>query len=66
MPIDKGPQIPNSLVYGALYVILFGISIWILLVDRDGPTNWILYTAMTVAVLAGLLKLGFRKRTANR
>ena len=54
-------QIPNMMVYLALYAAIFGISIW-LLVFHESPTNWVLYIAMIVSILAGLVKFALRTR----
>ena len=54
MKINRNTQIPNTIVYGVLYAILFGISIWLLAFHKENPTNCVLYVLMTVAVLAGL------------
>ncbi len=64
MNTNKNNQIPNIVVYGVLYVTIFGISIWLLEFRNESPTNWILYIAMATAFLAGLVKLalGVRKR----
>jgi hypothetical protein len=42
MKIDRNKQVPNILVYSVLYALVFGISIWLLVVDNESPTNWIL------------------------
>ena len=44
-------------VYAALYAALFGISIWLLVFHDESPTNWVLYIAMIVSVLAALVKV---------
>jgi DMSO reductase anchor subunit len=62
MKINRNTQIPNMIVYGTLYVILFGVSIWLLAFHKESPTNWVLYVAMTVAVLAGLVKFALHSR----
>ena len=62
MKLDKNTQIPDFAVYAALFVIIFGISIWILLVDKDAPHNWFLYVAMAVTVVAGVAKFVFHLR----
>jgi uncharacterized membrane protein YdjX (TVP38/TMEM64 family) len=56
MKLDRKTQIPNLVVYVVLYAILFGISIWLLIVDKESPTNWMLYVGMIWAVLGGLVK----------
>ena len=56
MKVDRKTQIPNLVVYAALYAILFGISIWVLIAHKENPTNWWLYPMMAWSVLAGLIK----------
>lgn len=56
MKVDRKTQIPNLVVYAALYAILFGISIWLLIAHKENPTNWLLYPMMAWSVLAGLVK----------
>jgi hypothetical protein len=56
MKINRNKQIPNLVVYGVLYAIIFGISIWLLAFHKESPTNWVLYVALALAVLAGLVK----------
>jgi hypothetical protein len=56
MKLDKKKNIPNLVVYLALYAAIFGISIWLLVFHKESPTNWVLYIAMIVSVLSGLLK----------
>ncbi|HKQ08213.1 MAG TPA: hypothetical protein VJ464_24015 [Blastocatellia bacterium] len=62
MKTDRNPQIPNLVVYGVLYAIIFGVSLWLLAFHRDSRTNWILYVAMSVAALAGLVKFALHSR----
>lgn len=59
-------QIPNLVVYAAVYAILFGVSIWLLTAHKDTPNKWFLYVGMIWAVLAGLVKfiLYSRKKSA--
>lgn len=68
MKVNGNTQIPNLVVYAALYVIVFGISIWVLITDPEGPTNWIVYAAMIGSVLAGAIKFALNswkhRRTA--
>ena len=62
MKTDKNPQIPNLVVYGVLYAIIFGVSIWQLAFHKESPTNWILYVGMIVAALAGVVKIAVHLR----
>ena len=55
-------HIPNFVVYSALYAIIFGISIWLLITNKDNPTNWLLYVALIGSVLAGLIKFALHSR----
>ena len=55
-------KIPNTIIYVALYAVVFGISIWLLAFHNESPTNWILYIAMIGSVVAGLVKLALRSR----
>jgi hypothetical protein len=57
MKVDRKTQIPNLVVYAAIYAIIFGISIWMLIAHKENPTNWLLYVGMIGSVLAGLVKL---------
>lgn len=56
MKVKANTQIPNLIVYAALYVIVFGLSIWALITDSKSPTNWLAYAAMIGSVLAGAIK----------
>ena len=56
MRTEMKKQIPNMIVYLALYAAIFGISIWLLVFHNESPTNWVLYLAMIVSVLSGLVK----------
>ena len=56
MKLNRKTPIPNLVVYAALYAIIFGISIWLLIADNESPTNWLLYVGMIWSVLAGLVK----------
>lgn len=56
MKIDGNMQVPNMVVYVALYVVVFGVSIWLLIADKDSSTNGFLYAAMILSVVAGLAK----------
>jgi len=68
MKVNGNTQIPNMIVYVALYAILFGVCIWVLITDRENPTNWLAYAAMIGSVLAGAIKFAVhswkRQRTA--
>ena len=57
MKVNGNTQIPNLIVYAALYGILFAVCIWVLITDRESPTNWLAYAAMIGSVLAGAIKL---------
>ena len=59
MKLNKNTQIPDFAVYAVLAAVIFGISIWILLVDKDAPHNWFLYVAMAVTVAAGVARFVF-------
>ena len=56
MKVNGNTQIPNILVYATLYAIIFGVGIWVLIADRESPTNWLAYAAMIGSVLAGVIK----------
>ena len=56
MKANQRTKVPNFVVYAALYAILFGISIWLLIAHKESPTNWLLWVGMIVSVLAGLVK----------
>jgi len=62
MRTDVKKQIPNMVVYLALYAVVFGISIWLLAFHDESPTNWVLYVAMIVSILAGLVKFALYTR----
>jgi len=68
MKVNGNTQIPNIIVYAALYAVVFGICIWVLITDRESPTNWLAYALMIGAVLAGAVKFAVhswkRQRTA--
>jgi uncharacterized membrane protein HdeD (DUF308 family) len=61
MRTDVKKQIPNMTVYIALYAVVFGISIWLLAFHDESPTNWVLYLAMIVSLLAGLVKFAYTR-----
>jgi hypothetical protein len=56
MKVNGNTQISNIIVYAALYVIIFGVSIWALIAHTESPTNWLAYAAMIGSVLAGVIK----------
>jgi hypothetical protein len=62
MKTDVKKQIPNTIVYLALYAVIFGVSIWLLVFHYESPTNWVLYVAMVVSILAGLVKFALHTR----
>jgi len=59
-------QIPNMVVYLALYAVIFGISIWLLVFHDESPTNSVLYVAMIVSILAGLVKFALHTRKRHQ
>jgi len=59
-------RVPNLVVYSALYVVIFGISIWLLVFHPESPTNWVLYIVMTGSVLAGLAKFALHSRKRHQ
>jgi hypothetical protein len=66
MKIDGKIQIPNPIVNAALYAIVFGISIWLLVFHKDNPTNGYLYVLMIVSVVAGLVKFALHWRKQHQ
>ena len=62
MRLKANTQIPNGIVYVALYAIVFAISIWMLIMHPESPTNWLAYAAMIVCVLAGGVKFALHLR----
>jgi len=62
----KNTQIPDMLVFAVLYVVIFGVSIWLLAFHKESPTNWILYVLMSAAVVMGLLKLALNSRKGRQ
>ena len=64
MKIDRNIQIPNIYAYGAVYAVVFGISIWLLVFHKDNPTNWLLYVGMAILIVGGLGKLALHSRKA--
>jgi membrane protein YdbS with pleckstrin-like domain len=65
MKINRDAQIPNVLVYVILYAVVFGISFWVLLFHPESSTNWIMYVAMTVAILGAVIKLALHWRKSR-
>ena len=69
MKVNGNTQIPNIIVYAALYAIVFGISIWVLIADKESATNWLVYALMIGSVLAGAIKFAIhswkQQRTAS-
>ena len=59
-------QIPNGMVYAALYSIIFGVCIWVLIMHPESPTNWLAYAAMIGSVLAGAIKFALHSRKPQR
>ena len=66
MKANLNTRIPNPMVYVALYALVFGISIWVLIIDRESPTNWLAYAAMIGSVLAGAIKFAVHSRKQQR
>ena len=68
MKVNRNTQIPNIIVYIVLYAIVFGVCIWVLITDRESPTNWQVYALMIGAVLSGAIQFAVhswkRQRTA--
>lgn len=62
MKIDGNLQIPNVIVYTALYAVVFGISIWLLVFHPGSPAEWFLYAAMFVLTVGGLAKFVHSRR----
>ena len=62
MKTEMKKQIPNMVVYLPLYAVIFGVSIWLLVFHGESPTNRVLYVAMTVSILAGLVKFALHTR----
>ena len=66
MRVKATTQIPNMIVYAALYAAIFGLSIWSLITDKESPTNWLAYAAMIASVLAGAIKFAVHSRKRQR
>ena len=68
MKVNGNTQIPNIIVYAVLYAVIFGVSIWVLIVNRESPNNWLVYAGVIGSVLAGAIKFAIyswkQKRTA--
>jgi hypothetical protein len=56
MKMNRNKQVPNVVIYGVLYAVIFDVSIWVLAFHEDSPNKWILYVAMIVMGLNGLGK----------
>ena len=56
MKIVKNVQVADWAVYGVLYAVIFGVSVWSLVRDRESPNNWVLYVSMIAAVAAAAVK----------
>ena len=63
---DQNKQIPNRIVYLAVYLVIFGISVWLLVFHKESPSNGILYIAMIVSVFAGLIKTALHRRKRDQ
>ena len=66
MKVNRKTQIPNLVVYSALYAVLFGISFWLLVFRDESPTNWVLYIGLIWAVLGGLVKFALHSRKRHQ
>ena len=66
MKTDVKKQIPNMVVYLALYAVIFAISIWLFVFHSESPTNWVLYVALIVSTLAGLVKFALHTRKRDQ
>ena len=66
MKIDMKKQIPNMVVYLALYAVLFGISAWLLVFHNESSSNWVLYLGMIISVLAGFVKFAIHLRKSQQ
>jgi hypothetical protein len=66
MKVNRNTQIPNMLVYVALYAVLFGVGIWVLIADSEGPNNWLVYAGMIGSVLAGVIKFAVHSSRGQR
>lgn len=68
MKVNGTIQIPNIVVYIVLYATVFGVCTWVLITDRESPTNWQVYALMIGAVLSGAIQFAVhswkRHRTA--
>ncbi|HKO36525.1 MAG TPA: hypothetical protein VJV21_08600 [Pyrinomonadaceae bacterium] len=66
MKVNRNTQIPNLIVYAALYVVIFAVCIGVLITDPESPTNWLAYAAMIGSVLAGAIKLALHSRKQQK
>ena len=60
--INQNTQVDNRLVFGVLYAIVFGISIWLLAFHPESPTNWMVYPLLAAAVCSGLVQIALHSR----
>lgn len=66
MKVNGNTQIPNVMVYSALYAVIFGVCTWVLITDRESPTNWLAYALLIGSVLAGAIKFAVHSRKRKR
>ncbi|HKP45139.1 MAG TPA: hypothetical protein VJT50_00950 [Pyrinomonadaceae bacterium] len=66
MKVNGNTQIPNMIVYAALYTVVFGISIWLLIAHSESPTNWQVYVLMIGAVLSGAIQFAIHSWKQKR
>ena len=66
MKINMKKQIPNMVVYLAVYAVLFGISGWLLIFHEENPTNWVLYVGMAYSLVAALAKFALHMRKRQK
>ena len=66
MKVNSNTQLPNIVIYAALYFIIFGVSIWVLITDAESPTNWLAYAAIIGSVVAGAIKFALHSRKQQR
>ena len=66
MKVNGNTQIPNIMVYAALYAIVFGVGIWVLIANPESPTNWLVYAGLIGSVLAGAIKFAINSWKQQR